>query len=166
MTGFCRRLGALLFGGALLAAPTPVHAKPPAVRVEALPLFGAQSPMGEGWASVGVRLANAENTEVTGFVEIRAKPSWSNEGQRLLTSAPFALAPKARVALELPTHGFASSQTELELAVVDRSGNEIAKGPVPEFRQMDPLLVDFSVPSRIAPAVRGLGMVAQRSVGG
>ncbi|HEX6271623.1 MAG TPA: hypothetical protein VFZ53_01220 [Polyangiaceae bacterium] len=167
MSGFRTRLAPALFlGGALLTASPPSRAAAPSVRVEALPLFGAQSPMGEGWASVSVRLVNTESKEVSGVVEIRAKPSWSNDTQRLLTSAPFALAPKARVALELPTHGFASSPTELELAVVDRSGTEIATLPVPEFRQMDPLLLDFSVPSRIAPAVRGVGLVTQRTVGG
>lgn len=166
MTGFRSRLGsALLVGAALFLAP-PAGAGAPSVRVEALPLFGAQSPMGEGWASVGVRLVNTEANEVSGVVEIRAKPSWRSDTQRLLTSAPFALAPKARVSLELPTHGFASSPTEVELVVVDRSGTELAKVPVPDFRQVDPLLLDFSSPSRIAPAVRGLGLVTQRGVGG
>jgi hypothetical protein len=166
VSGFRSRLcSALLAGAALLTAPA-AGAAAPSVRVEALPLFGAQSPMGEGWASVGVRLVNAETTEVSGVVEIRAKPSWRSDSQRLLTSAPFALAPRARVSLELPTHGFASSPTEVELVVVDRSGVELAKVPVPDFRQTDPLLLDFSSPSRIAPAVRGFGLVTQRGVGG
>jgi hypothetical protein len=160
------RCAALLLAGGLLAAAVPARAAPPQVNVEALPLFGAQSPMGEGWASVGVRLANVETSEISGVVELRARPSWSNESQRLLTSAPFALAPKARVALELPTHGFANAPTELVLAVVDRSGKEIAKTPVPEFRTGDPLLLDLSAPSRIAPVVRGAGMITQRNVAG
>ena len=161
-----RLLVALLTLGVLLGASLPVRAASPAIRVEALPLFGAQSPMGEGWASVGVRLINGENSELTGSIELRAKPSWSSDNQRLLTSAPFALAPKARVAMELPTHGFSSAPTELQLVVVDRAGNELAKAPVLEFRQSDPLLLDLSAPSRIAPAVRGLGLVTQRSVSG
>jgi hypothetical protein len=165
VTGITSRLlVALLTLGVLVGAALPARAASPAVRVEALPLFGAQSPMGEGWASVGVRLINGENSEVTGTVELRATPSWSSDNQRLLTSAPFALAPKARVAMELPTHGFSSAPTELVLAVVDRAGNEIAKVPVPDFRQSDPLLLDLSAPSRIAPTVRGLGLVTQRSV--
>jgi hypothetical protein len=99
-------------------------------------------------------------------VELRAAPSWSQETTRLVTSAPFALAPKARVAIELPTHGFSSAPTALELAVIDRTGTEIAKVTVPEFRQTDPLLLDLSTPSRIATAVRGYGMATERTVGG
>ncbi len=159
------RLAPALVFGALLGIATAADAAAPTVRVEALPLLGVHSPMGEGWASVGVRLVNGESSEVSGVVELRSAPSWSQETTRLVTSAPFALAPKARVAIELPTHGFASAPTALEVAVVDRSGSEIAKVQVPELRQVDPLLLDLSTPSRIASALRGLGMTTERATG-
>jgi hypothetical protein len=159
------RIAALGLFVAAFAAPPADAAAPSSVRVEVLPLLGPQSPMGEGWMSVGVRLSNPESVELTGSVELRAKPAWSSETQRLLTSAPLALAPKARVALELPTHGFSSSPAELELAVLDRSGAELATLPVPDLRARDPMLLDLTSPSRIAPVVRGIGLVTQRNVG-
>jgi hypothetical protein len=80
--------------------------------------------------------------------------------------APFTLAPGARAALELPTHGNASSPAELELTAVAPDGTPLAAAPMPEPRPTDPLLVDLSTPSRIAAGVREAGILVQNPLGG
>lgn len=156
-----RRLRALPLAFACLLAPVAAVAAGPTIAVETAPVLGPGSSMNDGWTSFQVWLRNPGSTEVVGTVELVGSPSWSREQKRNLSTAPFALAPGAHVALQLPAHGFTSTPTEFELHVLDPSRATLATAPIPELRQADPLLLDLSSPSRIAPGVRGLGLVVQ-----
>ncbi|HEY3494584.1 MAG TPA: hypothetical protein VGK73_07855 [Polyangiaceae bacterium] len=157
---------ALLVLAALWLAPVrPALAATP-VAVDVLPVLGPGSSMSDGWTSFAVWLRNPGTSEVSGTLELRAKPVWSREQKGTITSAPFALAPGAHVAVTLPTHGFASTPAEFELHVVDGSKNVLSKTPAGELRQNDPLLVDLSTPSRVAPGIRGLGLVLDNATAG
>ena len=145
---------------ACLLAPAAALAAGPLV-VEALPVLGPGSSMNDGWTSFEVWLKNPSTSEVIGTVELAGAPAWSRDQKRSLSTAPFALAPGAHVALQLPAHGFSSTPTEFELRVFDQAHVQIATAPVPELRQADPLMLDLSSPSRMAPGVRGLGLVVQ-----
>ncbi len=128
-------------------------------------MLGATSPVGEGWVSVQVRLENVGAAPENGFVELRSAPGFSGDIEHL-TRAPFALAPHARVTLELPTHGFAGRPPELRVRLLDLEGHQLSETPIGEFRQVDPLVFDLSNPSRLSATVRGLGVVLRRRAGG
>jgi hypothetical protein len=155
------RFRALLLTLACLLLPAAASAANPAISVETAPVLGPGSSMNDGWTSFQVWLRNPGKSEVIGTVELVGSPAWSREQKRNLSTAPFALAPGARVALQLPAHGFTSTPTEFELRVLDQSRATLATAPLPELRQADPLLLDLSSPSRMAPGVRGLGLVVQ-----
>ena len=152
------RRPALLLLAALWLAPVAASAAP-AVSIESLPVLGPGSSMTDGWTGFAVWLRNSSTSEIAGTLELRAKPVWSREQKGAVTSVPFALAPGAHVALELPTHGFASTPAEFELVVLDQARAVLATSPAGELKQNDPLLLDLSVPSRIGPGVRGTGLV-------
>jgi hypothetical protein len=142
------------------------HAAPPQpLTVEVVPALGAGAGMGEGWTSFVVWLKNPRGAEVSGSIELVASPSWARKETLVRTRAPFALAAGAYVAVELPTHGFASTPAEFKLTVVDQNGEPLTASPVPvpDLHQGDPTLVDLSVPSRIAPALRGTALPLRRS---
>lgn len=155
-------LAVLAPGRAALAAP------PPPLTVEVVPALGPGAGMGEGWTSFVVWLKNPRSTEVSGSVELLAKPSWARQETLVRTRAPFALAPGAHVAVELPTHGFASTPAEFTLKVVDQNDAPLtaAPVPVPDLHQGDPTLVDLSVPSRIASGLRGTQLPLRRPTSG
>lgn len=155
------RLRSFALALACSLAPASAFATGPTISVEAAPVLGPGSSMNDGWTSFQVWLRNPGTTEVVGTVELVGAPSWSREQKRNVSSAPFALAPGAHVALQMPAHGFVSTPTEFQLHVLDPARNTIATAPVPELRQADPLLLDLSSPSRMAPGVRGLGLVVQ-----
>jgi hypothetical protein len=164
------RLGPLLFQTLLAAlfvlanAPASLAAPPPPLTVEVVPALGPGAGMGEGWTSFVVWLKNPRSSEVSGSVELVAKPSWARQEMVVRTRAPFALAPGAHVALELPTHGFASTPAEFTLKVVDQNELPLTTSPVtvPDLHQGDPTLVDLSAPSRIAPTLRGSALPLRR----
>ena len=153
---------ALLVASALAA----VALAKPEVRVEAAPMLGAASPVGPGWVTIQVRLENPGAAPVSGTVELRSRPGWTSDNERHVTRVPFALEPRGRAALELPTHGFSGRPPELSVRVYDTENQEIANASIGEFRQVDPLLFDLSTPSRIAATVRGQGVVLARRSGG
>jgi len=154
---------------ALLALPSGALAAPPkAASLDLTPLavLGPSSPLPEGWASYVVWLHNTGGSELTGTLKLEAKEPFMRRVSHCVTLAPFTLAPGARAALELPTHGNASSPAELELTAVASDGTPLAAAPMPEPRPTDPLLVDLSTPSRIAPGVRESGILVQNPLGG
>lgn len=157
---------------AALAALAPLRvahaAPPPPLTVEVVPALGPGAGMAEGWTSFVVWLKNPRSTEVSGSVELLAKPSWARQETLVRTRAPFALAPGAHVAVELPTHGFASTPAEFTLRVVDQNEAPLTNAPVPvpDLHQGDPTLVDLSVPSRIAPGLRGSALPLRRPSSG
>ncbi len=145
MTGIASRLAvALLVGRRLLAALASAaarRARPP-VRIEALPLLGAQSPMGEGWASVGVRLD--ERREHRDHGRGRAPRRALVEQRRAAAAHLGAVRARARRRASRSSCRRTASPArppELELVVVDRAGTEIAKVPrarVPHERSVAP----------------------------
>lgn len=149
---------------ALFFLPAAAHAAPLLIDVQ--PELGSGSPLGQGWTTLSIRLRNVEKVELTGAVEVQARPNWGREQKSSMTRAPFAVAPGAEVVLELPVHGFATAPADFELRVFDQDEKEIANAPVPEFAQKDPLVLDLSVPSRLLPALRGLGTLLRRHSGG
>lgn len=157
-------LRALFLLAALAVPATAVAAPPQPLTVEVVPALGPGAGMGEGWTSFVVWLKNPRSTEVTGTVELVAKPSWSRQENFVRTRAPFALAAGAHVALELPTHGFASTPADFTLKIVDQNEAPLTASPVPvpDLHQGDPTLVDLSVPSRIAPSLRGTSLPLRR----
>jgi hypothetical protein len=152
----------------LLALAPARAAAPPPLTVEVVPALGPGAGMGEGWTSFVVWLKNPRSTEVSGSVELVARPSWKRQETLVRTRAPFALAPGAHVAVEMPTHGFASTPAEFTLRVIDQNGTPLTGTPitVPDLHQGDPTLVDLSVPSRIAPSLRGAALPLRRSGAG
>ena len=149
---------------ALLGSGAPAVAAP--ILVDVQPEMGAGSPLGQGWTTLSVRLRNTEKVELDGAVEVQARPNWAREKKSTMTRAPFALAPGAEVVLELPVHGFATAPADFELRVFDQDGKELAQAAVPEFGQKDPLVLDLNVPSRLLPALRGMGTLLRRHAGG
>jgi hypothetical protein len=164
-----RLVGTALAALATLLALAPARAAaPPPLTVEVVPALGPGAGMGEGWTSFVVWLKNPRSTEVSGSVELVARPSWKRQETLVRTRAPFALAPGAHVAVEMPTHGFASTPAEFTLRVIDQNGTPLTGTPVtvPDLHQGDPTLVDLSVPSRIAPSLRGAALPLRRSGAG
>jgi hypothetical protein len=147
----------------LCLAPATATAE---VRLEAAPMLGTTSPVGEGWVTVQVRLENPGSTPESGHVELRSEPGYGSESEEHLTRVAFTLPARGRASLELPTHGFSGRPPELSVRVVGSDGKVLGEAPIGEFRQVDPLLFDLENPSRLAPAVRGLGVVLRRRVGG
>ncbi len=150
----------------LVLACASVALAKPEVRVEAAPTLGPASSVGPGWVTILVRLENPGGAAVAGTVELRSRPGWTSDNERHVTRVPFSLEPHAKVALELPTHGFSGRPPELGVRVYDAENNEIASASIGEFRQVDPLLFDLSQPSRVAATVRGQGVVLGRRSGG
>ena len=160
------RARALLALAALWLSPARTALAAPSIAVDALPVLGPGSSMSDGWTGFAVWLRNPGASEISGTIELRAKPVWSREQKGALTSAPFALAPGAHVALTLPTRGFASTPAEFELHVLDGSKTTLSSTSAGELRQNDPLLVDLSAPSRVGPGIRGMGLVLDNAAAG
>ena len=156
-------LAALLFTASRAAAAPP---KPSSLDLSAMPVFGPNSPLPDGWSSYVVWLHNSGGAEVTGTLKLEAKTTFARDVSRCVTSAAFTLAPGARAALELPTHGYGSSPADLELVAVAPDGSTLATATLPEPRPNDPLLVDLSTPSRIAGRVREAGLLLSNRAGG
>ncbi len=163
-----RALAAVALALALTAAKASAAPPRAAITAEVVPALGSGAAMPEGWVSFVVWLKNPRPSEVSGFVELEATPAWARSETRVLTKAPFALAPGAHVALELPTHGFSSTPAEFELRVLDENGTALTAGPVvvPDLKHDDPELVDLSAPSRIAPGLRGIALAVRRGSSG
>jgi hypothetical protein len=158
-----RPAGALL--SALLAASTawatpPAVPAAPALSLTTSPTLGAGTPLPEGWSVFAVWLANSGTGEQSGTLELEVRTPFSREQSHRVT-APFALAPGGRATIELPTHGYTSAPADVTLTAVGADGSVLATAAVPEPKPPDPLLVDLSTPSRIAPGVRSIGLLLE-----
>lgn len=129
--------------------------------VEAVPVLGVGSPSVDGWGEVYVRLENNGATPLSGFLELHALGS-GRAGPRTLSRAPFALAPKGKVSLLLPSHSLVMRAGEAKVVAVDQRGVVLSDVQLPPLRTLDPLLFDLNVPSRLAPLLSAQPMPIRR----
>jgi len=146
-----RRLAPLLCALLSLFFAATAHAQSP-LTVEAVPVLGAGSPSVEGWGEIYVRLENNGPRALSGFLELR---SLGAGRPHTLSRAPFAVAPKARVSLLLPSHSLVLRGSDAKVVAVDAQGTEICTAALPPLRTWEPLLFDLNVPSRLAPVLSG-----------
>lgn len=157
----CAFAATVLATGLALAAPPA----PATLTLSTSPALGPNTPLPEGWSTYAVWLSNAGSGEQSGTLELEVKTPFSHEQAHLVT-APFTLAPGARATLELPTHGYSNAPVDVTLSARAADGSVLATAAVAEPKPSDPLLVDFSTPSRIGPAVRALGLLLEKHSGG
>ncbi|MBK7581512.1 MAG: hypothetical protein IPI67_15045 [Myxococcales bacterium] len=171
-----RSVRALLCWVALLFSTLTAHAQAPtasgeppgptlapALLLDAVPLLGPGSPAGERWLTTVVRIVNNTDQQIEGHVELTSELAWSRAEQRLRTRAPFAIAGKARVTLQLPTHGFMGTPPQLRLKAFDTKGAVLGFVDLPDPRPLEPTLLDLTLPTRIGPGVRGMHIAAQHT---
>lgn len=125
------------------------------LHLSAVAVLGQDVPSGSGWFSCAVRLENRADTQLEGTVELTSEIPWTSGSAIVLTRAPFSLAGKGKVALELPTHGFDSSSPSLSVVARGEAGQELAKIELPEPRMAEPLLFDFNPTQTIGTGIRG-----------
>ena len=121
------------------------------LKLEAVPVLGANSPSLDGWGEVYVRLENSGTTQLSGFIELRSMLG-GRAASRTLSRAPFSIAAKGRVNLLLPSHNLLRV-SESKVVAVDAQGEPLSEGPLPPLRALDPLLFDLHTPSRLAPVL-------------
>ncbi len=134
------------------------------LQLVALPSLGPNTPVADGWSSCVVHLTNSSDLALSGTIELVNQDSPAASGGKHVALAPFFLPPSGRVALELPARGgFRGAPQALVARALDEEGRLLEERPLPERWPRQPLLFDLDVPSRIAPALRGLGLPARRS---
>lgn len=144
-----------------LLPSTSAAAAGPALVLEPMPVLGNGVPGGDGWFVTAVRVSNPGEAQIEGTLELTSELPYDSDGVRVITRAPFAVAGKGRVTVQLPTHGFSHSPPVLRVHALDGAGKEITAMDVPEPRMPEPLLFDLSIPSRIAPALRGMRVAVE-----
>ena len=132
----------------IVTAPRSAQADT-ALKLEAVPVLGANSPSVDGWGEIYVRLENSGSLPLSGFVELRAIVT-GRGAARTLSRAPFSLAAKSRVNLLLPSHSLVLRVGEAKVVAIDAQGEELNSDPLPPLRALDPLLFDLHSPSRLA----------------
>lgn len=137
---------------ALLCFVRPARAQS-ALSVDAIPVLGTAGPAVDGWGELSIRLENGSAAPVSGFVELRAVTGRNTT--RVLSRAPFAVAPKSRVHLLLPSHSLVSHSGDAKVVAVGAGGEELFETTVPPLRELAPLLFDLNPTSRIAPVLNG-----------
>lgn len=146
-----------------VAPATPGATPAPPLLLDAVPLLGVASPAGERWLITVVRLVNTTEQQIEGQIELTSELAWRSGDQRLRSRAPFAVAAKGRVTLQLPTHGFQHTPPQLKVRAVDSKGKELAMADLPDPRPLEPTLFDLTLPSRVGPGLRGQRVAAQHT---
>ncbi|HEY2408279.1 MAG TPA: hypothetical protein VGI10_19865 [Polyangiaceae bacterium] len=136
------------------AADSPIH-------LEVAPVLGTGSPASDGWGELSVRLENSGTTPVSGMLELRSN-ALVNETARVISSAPFSLAPHARVHLFLPENGLASRNGRSRVRALDTQGKELDSADLAPQRTFDALLFHLDVPSRIMSTLSGFPLPVTR----
>ncbi|MCC6214362.1 MAG: hypothetical protein IT376_05805 [Polyangiaceae bacterium] len=118
---------------------------------------------GDGWFSVLVRVHNTTEQEIAGTLVVDARGPGASSLQAV-TRAPFAVAGRSTVVVQLPTHGFSRSSLELGVRALDPSGSPLPGTALslPDPGALEPLVVDLGVPSRIAAGIRGRAVAGAR----
>lgn len=143
------------------APGAPAGPAPSVLVLDAIPLLGGGAPGGERWMSVLIRVHNLGEQQIEGHLELESSLPYGGDDTRLVTRAPFGVAGKSRVTVQLPTHGYTSSPPQLKVRAFDTSGKQITANEMASPRPIEPLLLDFSVPSRLSPGLRGLRVAIQ-----
>ncbi len=138
-----------------------------ALTIDAAPVLGANSPSVDGWGELYLKLENSGDRALSGYLELRAEPLVHGVAKpsgvgRAVSRAPFAIAPKSRVSLLMPSHSLVSRVGDLRVTAVDPKGEELTTDRLTPVRSLDPLLFDLSTPSRIAVALSGAAMPIKR----
>jgi len=152
-------IGALL---SLLLSARSAHADS-SLKLEAVPVLGANSPAVDGWGEIYVRLENSGTTQLSGAVELRTA-SIGRAALRTLSRAPFSIAPKGRVNLLLPSHNLLRVG-EGKVVAVDSRGESLSEGAVPPVRTLDPLIFDLHTPSRVGSVLNAQPVPIRRRSG-
>lgn len=138
-----------------------------ALSIDAAPVLGPSSPSVDGWGELYLKLENSGDRALSGYLELRAeaimhglaKPTSSG---RAISRVPFAIAPKSRVTLLMPSHSLVSHVGDLRITALDQKGEELAADRLTAIRTLDALLFDLSTPSRIGVALNGAPMPIKR----
>ncbi|MEZ4226899.1 MAG: hypothetical protein R3B13_38515 [Polyangiaceae bacterium] len=118
-------------------------------------LLGRDAPGSAGWFGCIVQLENQTDSQLEGVVELVSEmPFRSNEG-RVVVQAPFAIAGKGRVNVELPTHGFRHTTPGIEVTAKDNKGEVLASYTLPEPRMPEPLLYELVTTSKLSAGLSG-----------
>lgn len=126
----------------------------------ASPIFGDDSPPGDHWSAVVVRLDSSETQVIRGTLEVAAASGMPGAGPPETSTAPFSLAPSASAVLRIPTHAVAG--WELHVVARDATGRELASRTVRAMSgRPGPVIVDVSQPSRLG-SLRGAKLTARR----
>lgn len=136
-----------------------------ALKLEAVPVLGANSPSVDGWGEIYVRLENSGLSQFSGYVELHSAVV-GRGALRTLSRAPFSIAPKGRLSLLLPSHGLVLRAGEARVVAVDAHGEQLGEDQLPPLRTLDPLLFDLHSPSRLAPVLNTQPMPIRRRGGG
>jgi hypothetical protein len=145
----------------LLALSWGSRARAQALGIDAIPLLGPGAPAGDRWQQSLVRLENKTDQQIDGHVEVVSTLGYGGDAMEFPSRAPFSIAAKGRVTIQLPTHGFKVGPPELKLRAFDKKGAEIASAEVPAPTSVEPLLFDLTMPSRIGPGLRGIRIGVQ-----
>jgi hypothetical protein len=148
----------------LLARPALGDTPSPVV-LEAVPMLGPNTPLGNGWAACLLEVTNRSTGEVEGTLELVSEITWNDDHHPVTTRAPFRVAPNSRVNVELPTHGFQNSLPRLVARALGSDGRELTSVNLPDPSLDEPLLYELEVPSRIAPFLRDVTPIAAPSGG-
>jgi hypothetical protein len=151
---------AALAASLLFAGPARAQLSSSSLDIVAFPILGPGSPVVDGWFSCVVQLTNHGDSAASGTVELVNQRAWVRDSRQSITQAPFSVPPRGKVTLELPSRGFHGVPPSLVARVLDDSGTRIKEHNLPDLHPLEPLLFDLDVPSRVAPALRGLGVPA------
>lgn len=140
-------------------APTSLTAKAEALQLEARPLFGQGAPATSGWISYVVSLTNRGQETLVGRVRIQERNPTEGEPTHVYAEVAFSVAPASVEHVELPIHDAAVA--DLLAIAVDEVGKPLASVGAGVTTPSEPLLVDFTEPSRIGQRVAGRALTTR-----
>ncbi|HTM46912.1 MAG TPA: hypothetical protein VL137_18275 [Polyangiaceae bacterium] len=118
------------------------------VQLEARPLFGPGTPATPGWVPYLVTVTNRGGAMVVGAVQLQSRPSSPEQKPYVYAERSVAVVPNGVEHFELPIHDAAVA--DLQAALFDEEGHLIDLVAAGTTSPSEPLLVDFTQPSRIA----------------
>ena len=147
----------------LLLSPRLAHAES-GLKLSAVPVLGANSPSVDGWGEIYIHLENSGITPLNGYVELRSLVA-GRSTLRTLSRAPFAITPKGRINLLLPSHNLLRLLGEARVVAIDAHGEELCNEALSALRALDPLIFDLHTPSRTAAVLNTQAVPIRRRAG-